>query len=332
MKTLRLSITVVCFILCSGFSNWAQDIDTELTALAKQLAGKVQEQGKKRVAILDFTDLQGTTSGELGKYVAEQLTVDLVMEKHDFSVLDRANLKKILAEHKLTATGLIDPENAKKLGQFAGVDALILGTVVPKSGTVGVTAKIITTDTAEIVGAAKASFKSDETVQQLISKPSTGDADASSDKPATPEPNKKLFGDLQARIESIVLLPNGGNMGFARLTMVITNTSETTTFGVAVNTDVYQKFILANDRGDEFRTIDVDGIERGFEGYTGFQGSMTDIPPRSAIKIVSKSQTIWNGTPGEYRPFHFHTEIFFSPVSQGRHTEFSKYNLVLDVK
>jgi len=70
--------------------------------------------GKKKVTVLDFTDLQGGAS-ELGKYIAEQLTVNLVMGKREFSVLDRANLKSILAEHKLTSTGLVDPENAKKL-------------------------------------------------------------------------------------------------------------------------------------------------------------------------------------------------------------------------
>jgi len=42
------------------------------------------------------------------------------MSKRDFSVLDRANLNSILAEHKLTAKGLVDPENAKKLGMFSG--------------------------------------------------------------------------------------------------------------------------------------------------------------------------------------------------------------------
>jgi len=39
-----------------------------------------------------------------------------------------------MTEHKLTATGLVDPENAKKLGMFAGVDALVLGTMVSRVG------------------------------------------------------------------------------------------------------------------------------------------------------------------------------------------------------
>ena len=308
----------------------AQDMDKELSTLADQLAGKVKDQGKKKVAVLDFTDLQGTTSGELGKYIAEQLTVDMVMEKRDFSVLDRANLKKILAEHKLTATGLIDLDNAKKLGQFAGVDALIVGTIVPKSGMMSLTAKIITTDTAEIVGAAKAQFKSDDTVQQLVSKPAT--TDATTEPGAAADPNKKPFGDLQANVQSIKLLPGDAFYGAVQMTLIITNASETTTFGVAVNTDIYNKYNISNDRGDEFKAFELSGIEKGFEGYAGFQGGLTDIPPKSSIKIVSKSRTHWTGKPGPYPPFHFQTEVFFGAESQGRHPELKKFNLVLDVK
>src|SRR5882672_4870197 len=79
-------------------------------------------------------------------------------------------LRAAMTEHKLTATGLVDPENAKKLGMFAGVDALVLGTMVSRVGnTMNVTAKIITVDTAEIVGAVRAEFKSDAEVQKLVS-------------------------------------------------------------------------------------------------------------------------------------------------------------------
>lgn len=323
-------LLTICSLLLGNAAIHAQEMDKELSTLADQLAGKIKDQGKKKIAVLDFTDLQGSSSGELGKYIAEQLTVDVVMEKRDFSVLDRANLKKILAEHKLTATGLVDPDNAKKLGMFAGVDALVMGTIVPKGNAISLTAKIITTDTAEIVGAAKAQFQSDKTVQELISKPAT--SDPLGDVTPKPDPNKKLFGDLQARIESIKLLPGDQIYGYARLTLIITNTSATTTWGVAVNPSIYQYFNLFNERGDEFKATEISGIETAFEAYGGFQGKVTDIPPNSAIKVVSKSQVRWTGNPGEYRPFHFQTEVIYGAESQGRHPELKKYNLVLDVK
>jgi TolB-like protein len=332
MNAKRIITTTLCLIFFGFVLAQAQDMDTELSALSGQLAGKVKDQGKKKVTVLDFTDLQGTSSGELGKYIAEQLAVDLVMEKRDFSVLDRANLKKILAEHKLTATGLVDPDNAKKLGQFAGVDALIMGTIIPKNGTVSLTAKIITTDTAEIVGAAKAQFKSDETVQQLMSKPVTSTESAVDTGAPAPTPNKKLFGDLEARVTAIKLLPGDDIYGYASLTMIITNTSATTTWGVAFNPDHYNKFNLTNERGDEFKATELSGIETAFEGYGGYQGKLTDIPPQSTIRIVSKSQVRWIGTPGVYLPYHLQTEVLYGAESQGRHSDLKKFNLVLDIK
>src|SRR6266481_10029833 len=139
---------IIVLILCNSILSQgllrAQDMDKELSDLAEKLAVPIKDHGKKKIAVVDFTDLKGGSS-ELGKYIAEQLTVNLVMGKRDFSVLDRANLKSILAEHKLTATGLVDPENAKKLGMFAGVDALVLGTIIPKNQKITLTAKILTT-------------------------------------------------------------------------------------------------------------------------------------------------------------------------------------------
>ena len=151
MNPRSLIISILCLILCGHTLAQAQDIDIELSNLTERLAGKIQAKDMKKVAVIDFTDLQGGSS-ELGKYIAEQMTVDFVMTNRVFTVLDRANLKRILAEHKLTATGLIDPDNAKKLGMFAGVDALILGTIIPKGQSISLTAKVITTETAEIVG------------------------------------------------------------------------------------------------------------------------------------------------------------------------------------
>ena len=299
--------------------------------MATKLATFVKENSKKKVTVLDFTDLQGGSS-ELGKYVAEQLMVNLVIVKKDFAVLDRANLKKILAEHKLTATGLIDPENAKKLGQFAGVDALILGTIVAKAKNVSVTAKIITTDTAEIVGAAKAEFLSDDSVQKLLSQATPSEEPESTGTPrSTTPPAPKPFGDLQAKA-SVQLLPGDSRYGFAKLTIIITNTSATTTYGVAVHTDIYNNLNLSNSRGDEFKATEISGIEKAFASGDGFRGAVTDIPPKTAITITSKSQVLWNGRPGDYRPYRLQTEIIFSEEASGRYPNLRKHNLIVDIK
>src|ERR1017187_9355966 len=223
MKSQHFIATILCIVLCGQTLGRAQDMDTELSKLTEDLAAKIKDHGSKKVTVLDFTDLQGGSS-ELGKYIAEQLTVDFVMTKRDFAVLDRANLKSILAEHKLTATGLVDPENAKQLGKFAGVDALVIGNIIPIGTNINLTVKIITTETAEVVGAAKAKFKTDETVQQFLHQPAQTSEASGAGQPQL-SPPEKPFGDMQARVESLNLNLGDAIYGYATLTIIITNTS-----------------------------------------------------------------------------------------------------------
>ena len=325
MKSYRLFAAVLCVALC-GLVVHAQDMDTAITKLTEDVAAKIKDNGNKKITVLDFTDLQGGTS-ELGKYIAEQLTVDFVMTKRDFSVLDRANLKRILDEHKLSASGLIDPENAKQLGKFAGVDAMIFGTVVPVGNNINVAVKVITTETAEVVGGAKTKFAADESVQQLLSQ--SAQASDSSGKPA---PSEKPFGELQGKIESLNVTPGDGHYGYATMTLIITNTSKSLTYGVAVNPDFYKNFNLSDSQGNVFRATEVKGVETLFQGFGGYRGSITGIAPKSAITITAKSQVGWTGQAGEYRPYHFETEVLFGEAAKGNISEVKKYNLVLEMK
>lgn len=331
MTSKRLLIGILCVLVAGGALAQDQSMDATLSSLAADLAGQIKDHGNKKVTVLDFTDLQGNYS-ELGRYIAEQLTVDLVMSKHDFAVLDRANLKQILAEHKLTAKGLVDPENAKKLGQFAGVDALILGTFVPTKQNVQLTAKIITTDTAEIIGAAKAQFTSDDTVQKFLSNPTTTqNVDQAS--PAPSPSFKKPFGDLAAKIETLRLKPGDNYFGYATVTFIITNASQSDTYKVAVNPDLLRQFSLSNNRGDVFEVNKVSGIGLAFKSFMGYNGSFQDIPPQSSTTVVAESQVEWHGArPGDYRPYHLQTEVLFGTDDQGRIANVRTYNLVMDIR
>jgi TolB-like protein len=335
MNPQRIITAILCVFLCAHAHAQVQDMDKELSDLAGKLATQITGQGKKKVAVLDFTDLQGGSS-ELGKYIAEQLTVNLVMGKRDFSVLDRANLKSILAEHKLTATGLVDPENAKKLGMFAGVDALILGTIIPKGPNTSLNAKIITTDTAEIVGAARAEFVTDNTVQQLAAKPAKPeDITGASQSLASPTP--KPFGDLEARVESLKFTPYaGGRSSRVTFSIIITNMSESDTYGVALKDTGNrpgQRFLtFDNERGDSFYIDILHGAGTVAEYPNGFRGSLTEVLPRNIIIISIEGQVEWNGKPGDYRPYRLQTEVVYGKEIEGRYTNLKTHNLVLDVK
>ena len=172
MKDIHLiSISGMLFSACLlAVPLHAQEADVTkgLDTFANDLASQIKQSGKKKVAVLDFTDLNGSAS-ELGRFIAEQVTVDLVAKRQgNYAVEDRANLKKILDEHRLTEEGLVNPENAKKLGQISGLDALILGNITILKEQVKITAKVIATDTAEIVGASQAQIQKTKDIEELL--------------------------------------------------------------------------------------------------------------------------------------------------------------------
>jgi hypothetical protein len=311
MKLYRLIAITLCLFICSHAPARAQDMDAELSKLAENLAGQIKDHGSKKVTVLDLTDLDGNTS-EIGKYVAEQLTVDFVMKKRDFAVLDRANLKKIMDEHKLTASGLVDPENAKKLGMFAGVDAMIFGKIVPAGNKESVTATIVTTDTAEIIGGGKASFLDDSTIQQLktapvtITKPVSSPDNASSGTATAPDLSDdkpkmvKTFGNLVVELQSLRILRNGQYL----LTITLTNCSAKDSLWVALSTSRYGSSTesLISPNGYQFGQTQARGIyyaqtsmQYGTPQYVAFN-------PATEIKPGDSTTVTFAFSSGESRP------------------------------
>lgn len=297
---LRLIPFAICIIACSRAPVLAQAMDKELTELAQKLATQIKDNSKKKVAVLDFTDLQGSGS-ELGRYIAEELTVNLVMNRKDFSVLDRANLKSVLAEHKLTATGLIDPDNAKKLGQFAGVDALIMGTIVPMNENIQLTAKIITTDTAEIVGAAKTLIKTNEIALKLMSTP----AESKLGGPAQDMTNdatklSKVFGDLRVDVKSLTVLSEKK----FRLAMELVNKNQKKSVWIAFNTDFVStlKGGITDANRSQFQSNsgEVTGVETAAYQQGGFFQA-TEIKPSESVSttITFFSRAGAHASPGQ---------------------------------
>jgi TolB-like protein len=299
MKTLCLAFLVfTCLTLVRG-----QDIDKELVSLADKLSVPIKERRTKKITVLDFTDLQRGES-ELGKYIAEELSLNFVLVKRDFAVLDRANLAKILAEHKLTAKGLINPENAKKLGQLEGVDALIIGTIIPKGQNISLAAKIITTDTGEVAGGARAEFKPDETVKGLMSRAVT--TTKASEIPAI-EKGAQQIGNVFLKVESLQFTKDD-SQGKILATIQIKNLSKDETLGVGISggrgTFIQAATRVYNDFGDEF-------VPEYPNGVTGFAvAKLTALRPGETLTGSVKYYRYWNGTPSSAPPYRLQAEIF----------------------
>ena len=82
----------VLFILFSALVVSAGTYEEELQGLSLKIAKNIERSGKRTVAVVDFTDLQGNVT-ELGRFIAEELSANLVSVKKGFRVIDRLHLK-----------------------------------------------------------------------------------------------------------------------------------------------------------------------------------------------------------------------------------------------
>jgi curli biogenesis system outer membrane secretion channel CsgG len=155
-------------------------------------AALLPAQPKKRVAVMNF-DYATVQSGvqaifganqDIGKGIAD-LLVDKLVADGTFSVIERKMLDKIVAEQNLSNSDRFDSTSAAKIGKLLGVDAIIVGSITQfgrddrktnvgggalggitgrfgvggvskteSKAVVAVTARMINTDTAEILASA----------------------------------------------------------------------------------------------------------------------------------------------------------------------------------
>ena len=117
---------------------------------ALQNAPATQASAKLTVAVLDF---QATTAGspELGKQISETLIAALSGEP-GYSLVDRSSLTHTLQEHELNLSGLVNAEQAVKIGRLVGAKILVTGKVFALDKQVFITAKLIGVETSLVDG------------------------------------------------------------------------------------------------------------------------------------------------------------------------------------
>jgi curli biogenesis system outer membrane secretion channel CsgG len=106
-----------------------------IALLAASLPAAAQEQ-KKRIAIMNFdfsavqNDIASIFGGhqDVGKGVAD-LLVDRLVTDGRYSVIERKELDKIVAEQNFSNSDRADPNSAAKLGRLLGVDAIVIGSI-----------------------------------------------------------------------------------------------------------------------------------------------------------------------------------------------------------
>ncbi len=103
------------------------------------------------IAVLPFQ-----TKGLGGEFeqidVAEQIMTTFY-NLNRFKLFERSQLDKILEEQTLGAAGVLDVTTAAEIGKGIGVDAIVLGSITRAGSNIGIDARLIDTETAEIITA-----------------------------------------------------------------------------------------------------------------------------------------------------------------------------------
>ncbi len=189
--------------------------EREIANLTSILSAEIVKSGKKTLAVVDFTDLQGQVN-ELGRFIAEEMSGNLTQQSKGFDVLDRNHIKRILEEQKLSMSGLVDPRTIKKVGKLAGTDIIITGTITPFGDSIRVACKAIDTETGKVIGSARGDIAKTATIADLlklgVSDSAKGAVAATTTPADKPAPVSKIFEKPTYKGYRIDLCLNWGNM------------------------------------------------------------------------------------------------------------------------
>ena len=87
---------------------------------------------KKRVALFDFefgaVHRWWSWDWDIGKGIADMVVTNLVRDG-TYSVVERKQLDRILAEQNFQVSDRVNPATAARIGKILGVNAIVIGTI-----------------------------------------------------------------------------------------------------------------------------------------------------------------------------------------------------------
>ena len=284
-KIRRIAVVNLYFVsMLLLLSTALFSFEKEIKAMSATLSDCIVAAGNKTIAVVDFTDLQGNVT-ELGRFFAEEFSGTLASSGKGFKIIDRTHLKTILVEHKLSTTGIIDPQTARKLGQIAGVDSLIAGTITPFGDTIRLSVKVLETNTAMVIGAASGDIAKTKAIEELLGRGIGDSNQASSTK------NISAGSGIQPRVIKPMLKVESNGFVFDLLSCRMSGTAVICDFKI---TNIGKDQGLRIYATERTRIIDENGNEifgsyaqfgKDENNYNAYSNLTTDIPVKARLKF-----------------------------------------------
>lgn len=150
MRAMIMAVLLLCPLSLS-----AQTI----TKMVDDMAVSLHKSTAMRVAIMPFEYSDGRKDSPGPSIVQERITT-IIVNRRIAVVVERTFLDRVLTELRLQSTGIMDDSTIKELGRVLGADAVIVGMLNDtEHGRTEINARIVNTETAEIIGAGTADIK-----------------------------------------------------------------------------------------------------------------------------------------------------------------------------
>ena len=171
MKTQKTVLVLSFMLCCISFPLFAaSDLESGVKDLAQQISKNMVDNNKKKIAVIEFSDLNDEIT-HFGQFLSEELITNLfLVSPGQFEVVERRQLVKVLNEHDLGTSGLLDADAMGKVGKILGVDAIVTGSVTDLGNNVKINARLISVDSAKIFAVAQTSVAKVGTVADLMKK------------------------------------------------------------------------------------------------------------------------------------------------------------------
>lgn len=283
-------IAITAIILFSSEAHAQKTLSDGIKDLATQVATNIAKERKQKIAVLPFRELDGQPT-VLGTYISEEMVTHL-FSIGGIEIVERSMLDKLIGELKLSQTGVIDPDTAKKVGKIAGVDAIVTGSITDLQSYVALNCRLIDAQSGKIFAAAQTKIVKDDDVRkimgapiaQLLTKQQTQEQNTNKDSP-----------------RKTTIVQNAGDFSFELQRCLLKGTRVTCEFKITdsgrdsrltlcayIKYNCYSRLIDRN--GDEFMAS-----QASFGGYPPQprveSGLVTDVPVRS--------QLIFDGIPAD---------------------------------
>ena len=126
--------------------------DYEIVDKIDDVKGEIREKVLK-TAVIEFSERGDLGIQDAGAIIAEWMTTEL-NKTGAFEIYERLSLEKLMEEHKLGMSGLMNEETIAQIGKMRGVQAIVTGSVIKFGDIISVTAKLIDTETAQVIDSA----------------------------------------------------------------------------------------------------------------------------------------------------------------------------------